>query len=258
MKRHLRDQMYLVVSFLIAVCFCCAPPAHAAPTHAASDSCVAAPAGLVAWWSGDNTASGTSTVRQKVQGNSAYAPGKVGAAFVFNSQTSYLKIPANAKLDVGKGSGFSLELWIKPATDEPHHPLLEWHDAQTGVGVHLWIHDIAGRLWANIRDTEGNDHVVASGAGVILPRVWQHVALAYDKSGSASLYRNGVLMARQDIGSFVPQTSYDLYLGVRYSERDRYYLGLMDEISVYDRALSGREFQDIYGAGSAGKCIPTE
>jgi hypothetical protein len=208
----------------------------------------------VAWWSGDNTVSDRIIVGQEVQGKPTFASGKAGAAFLFNSPSSYLKISASARLDVGKESGFTLELWIKSATDEPHHPLLERHDARTGVGVHFWIHNVAGRMWANIVDMEGNQHVVISGAGVLLQRVWQHVALTYDKNGSTSLYRNGVLMARQDIGSFTAQTSYDLYLGVRYSEQERYYLGVMDEISIYDRALTGCELEGIYSADSAGKC----
>ena len=36
----------------------------------------------------------------------------------------------------------------------------------------------------------------------------------------------------------------------------RTYGGLMDELSIYNRALSQSEIQAIYNAGSGGKCVP--
>jgi hypothetical protein len=217
-------------------------------------SCVTPPEGLVAWWRAEGDARDAVAGQIPERNGVAYQAGHTGQAFLFNSAASYLKVPASDRLDVGKGSGFTLELWINPSTDEPNHPLLEWHDAQTTVGVHLWIHDVAGRIWANIMDTEDNHHVITTGPGVVLPRVWQHIALTYDKNGSASIYRNGVLVARQDIGSFTPRTSSDLYFGVRYSEKNKYYMGMMDEVSLYNRALSRAEIEALHGAGTAGKC----
>ncbi len=63
-------------------------------------------------------------------------------------------------------------------------------------------------------------------------------------------------MAQQDIGSFTPQTSSDLNIGLRPAGigQGTYYKGMMDEISLYDHALSGQEIESIFKAGSAGKC----
>src|SRR5262249_38197651 len=53
-------------------------------------------------------------------------------------------------------------------------------------------------------------------------------------------------------------TTYDVYLGLRPGGPDgnpaESYHGLMDEVSIYNRALSPAEIESIYKAGAAGKC----
>jgi hypothetical protein len=84
------------------------------------------------------------------------------------------------------------------------------------------------------------------------------VALTYDKaSGVAVIYLNGAAVTNKNLGSFIPQTSYNLYFGKRASGpfSGSYFNGLMDELSLYNRALSSDEISAIYIAGSAGKCF---
>ncbi|HTV42229.1 MAG TPA: LamG-like jellyroll fold domain-containing protein, partial [Candidatus Sulfotelmatobacter sp.] len=86
------------------------------------------------------------------------------------------------------------------------------------------------------------------------------VALTYDEgSGIATIYTNGVAAASSDFGSFAPQTTYPVNLGRRTGEvigDGDTYAGMMDELSLYNRALSSNEIAAIYNAGSAGKCKP--
>jgi hypothetical protein len=60
------------------------------------------------------------------------------------------------------------------------------------------------------------------------------------------------------LGSFTPETSYDLYLGRRVLTHGEHYTyaGLLDEVSLYNRALTSNEIAAIYNAGAAGKCPP--
>ena len=39
--------------------------------------------------------------------------------------------------------------------------------------------------------------------------------------------------------------------------RTRYFHGMVDEVSIYNRALSASDIAGIYYAGAAGKCLPT-
>jgi hypothetical protein len=84
------------------------------------------------------------------------------------------------------------------------------------------------------------------------------VALTYDRtSGIACLYYNGSAVVTANLGIFTPKTTTDLLLGRRIDAGSGYYFsGILDEISLYRRALSSNEIAAIYGAGSPGKCPP--
>jgi hypothetical protein len=88
------------------------------------------------------------------------------------------------------------------------------------------------------------------------------VALTYNKaSGLAAIYVNGGVVLQTNLGSFTPQTSFtNLLLGARtyygsVSSPPDKFAGQMDEMSLYNRALSSNEIAAIYLAGSAGKCF---
>ena len=64
---------------------------------------------------------------------------------------------------------------------------------------------------------------------------------------------NGLQVAQQAVGTFRTATAGDVCFGGRPSSTN-VFSGLMDEVSIYNRALSAAEISLIYRAGSAGKC----
>src|ERR1051325_868877 len=224
-------------------------------------ACVDMPAGLISWWPGEsNSNDAIGNNPGVVSGGVSYSPGMVGSAFNFDGTAGSSMVPASGSLDVGAGPGFTVECWIKAAYLAPLRPIVEWNDGAK-LGVHLyhstsWCGDqFPDNLLANIVDTAGNWHPLYSGPGLLTTSNFQHVALTYDKaSGVGRLYINGAVVASVNLGSFTPQTSYDLYLGRRPSGGAQLYSGLMDEVSLYGRALSLSEIQAIFQAGSSGKC----
>jgi hypothetical protein len=239
----------------------CAPP---------PPPCVPAADNLVSWWRAEDDAKDTADGNHGVlQGDVTFAPGKVGRAFAFAGTNASVNIPASSSLNVGAGGGFSLEAWIKPSTVALERPIVEWNSVTGGnpypYGVHLWISVPVGYgagpgcLYANIVDTAGGFHWLTSAGGLINTNVFQHVALTYNKAtGLAVLYLNGAVVAEKNLGSFTPQTSYNLFLGRRPGGVAAAYswAGLMDEVSLYARALGPAEIRAIYNADRAGKCPP--
>jgi hypothetical protein len=88
--------------------------------------------------------------------------------------------------------------------------------------------------------------------------VTQHVALTYDRSSqTARLYLDGALVADEVVGSIVPATATPLYFGKRIAPvtgSGTVFKGLMDEVSLYARALGQVEIQSIVAASKSGKC----
>jgi len=213
--------------------------------------CAPVQTGLVSWWPGEGDASDIVGPNNGVLvGGASFAPGKVGQAFSLNG-ASYIMVPARSSLNVGASGGFTIEGWINPQSVGSQEPIAEWNG---GNGVQFWISvGGTGALYANIADTSGNGHSLNSGSGVVIASQFQHVALTYDKSsGVGTLYVNGTVVATANLGSFTPQTSSSLALGARVGQI--YWTGLLDEISLYNVALTPSEIVAIYNAATTGKC----
>lgn len=255
----LPNRISCVKAVLLLVLFLSALAGH--PNCQAS--CVTPLTGMVGWWQGeDSAADGYGSNHGVLQGTIGYAAGKVGRALLFNTTNADVKIPASLTLDVGAGSGFTLEAWIYPTNTNTRRPLFEWNNGTTGWGVHFWIDPGqgggAGSLYANIVDTGFFWHQFHSPGGKVLAGVFQHVALTYDKSlGLATMYCNGVMVAQSALGSFTPLTSFDLYLGRRLAGASgdvATFSGMIDEPTIYNHALTASEIASINNVGSLGKC----
>ena len=256
---------------------CALTPAEVAALSGAN--CTPSPAGLVSWYAGDGNALDSRSRNDAVfQGTAAYSNGgEVGQAFVLDGST-YLKANASTTLDAGAtGSGLSIEAWIDPTDLSVGRPIVEWSSALNGansIGVHFYASanpttNGQRNLYANLRDTAGNPHILYSPVNALSPSSFQHVAVTYDKaSGNASLYVNGVAAQLNgtastviNLGTFIPATANDLYIGARVSnefgDAGSRFVGLLDEIGIYDRALTATDVTAIFAAGVSGRCKPT-
>jgi hypothetical protein len=213
--------------------------------------CAPIQAGLVSWWPGEGDASDIfETNNGVIVGGVTFAPGEVGQAFSLNGSGEYISVPASTSLNVGLSGGFTIEGWINPQSTASQEPIAEWQD-----GVEFWISTGggSGSLYAQIIDTSGGGHNFWSSAGAVVANQFQHVAVTYDKSsGVGRLYVNGLVVATANLGTFTPQTSPSLALGARVGQI--YWAGLLDEISLYNVALTSNQIAGIYSAGSSGKC----
>jgi len=274
---------FLGICCALAVLLALPGVANAAPLDPApnvggsttSPSCLPPPSGLAAWYPFDgNAADAAGANHATISGTASFAPGAVGNALQFDGTTTSAKAVASPALDVGTGDGLTIEAWISPADATTSYPIMEWNNAAAGgvFGTHLFISEtfaggVPGGLFLNLNDKTDTPHVIRSTAAVISAQTYQHVAATYDRTtGNATLYLNGVPLAVNgsttpgpvNLGIFTPQTSYDLYLGHRPSQGDpnagRRYNGALDEVGIYNRALTQGEIQAIFDAGSAGKC----
>jgi hypothetical protein len=233
-------------------------------TVKAAPACAPPPDGLVAWWTmngnGEDMA-GSATFL--FHGAPVYTTGETGQSLVLDGTRDYGRAEASADLNVGLASGLSIEAWINPAKPEQLADVLEWNNGQGAIGTHLSLSvpnaygGGPGSLYANLVDTWGVSHQITSEPGVLASRVFQHVALTYDKTtGLTALYVNGARVALTNLGSFTPQTSYDLYLGMRPSRPfpGPWFAGAIDELSLYTRAPPSEEVETIFAAAAGGKC----
>ncbi len=222
------------------------------------------PGSLVGNWQAEgNAADSTGLNNGTIHGGVTFVPGKVGQAFQFDGATGYVTIPASDSLNVGNGPGFTIEGWLNPADLSTPGPVWEWNDEAGNLQAHFWINvpvDISGTgpgsIFANIVDMGGTGHPFSSPASVLAAGEFNHVALTYSKwNGTATLYLDGNVVAVRELGVFTPATRSQVYLGTR-STTSYFYKGLMDEMRVYNTALSAAQIGALYELGNAGRRPP--
>ncbi len=225
-------------------------------------SCLPGPSGLISWWQADGNANDVLGANNATAYNMSYVSGVTNEGFDFNGSSSYVKASNSASLNVGvNGTGITLACWIKPAV-LGWQPLFEWNSG-TGSdpwGVLFWIYGNPQSLYADFIDINTNFNIISAPSYILTTNAFQHAAVTYDtNSGTSVIYWNGTAQVTANLGSFIPQTSYPLYLGFRPAGGPpAYYSGVMDDVSVFNRALSAVEIAALYKAGQSANsvCVP--
>jgi hypothetical protein len=228
--------------------------------------CTPAPAGLVSWWKAEhNTSDAIGENNGTFVNSPVFSQGKVESAFEFNGVNSYVRVPHSASLNTS--GSLTIEGWIYPTKDTLAMILCKWGwrdgwENQRAYSLNLW----PGRnLNFGIADDANQWSLDFQGfqthGGVLAINSWNHIAAVYDKaSGERRLYVNGLQVAtRTDAPITITQSIADVSIGA-YLESPSgvtsFFPGKIDEMSFYDKALSGTEIKSIYDAGNIGKCTP--
>lgn len=238
-----------------------------APAALAVYGCVGAPAGLVSWWPGQGGGLDVVGGNNGTLGpGTTLANGLVGPALAFSNTSAYVDIPASSSLDVGTNGSFTFEAWINPSDVAGVHSIATWATTNGSPGVQLGIGYTpwnSGVLWASVVDMGNVSPVsISSPPGTLVAGQYQHVALTFSATnGWLNLFVNGTNVATQPWGPYAPATVGDLWLGSgpvvggNNISSDAVALdGTVEQVSLYNRALSGSELAAIYNAGPAGKC----
>ncbi|MBI3734038.1 MAG: lamin tail domain-containing protein [Chloroflexi bacterium] len=229
------------------------PAPTATPTNN-SQSCIQPPDGLVSWWRGEGDAIDSKGSNNGVLVNGVnFAPGMVGQGFQFSGGGDYVTVPDATSLNP---TTYSVEGWIYATT-----PVGDWRTILTKGSNYNESYKLqfdSTRMFVlEVVNVGGNRTSLDTGANSILLNTWLHLAGTYD-GNTASLYMNGSLVSTVNINGTLQSNSSPLVIGGG-DPGILSFSGLIDEVSIYNRALTNSEIQGIYNAGSSGKCttIPT-
>jgi len=222
---------------------------------ATAQTCLPPPAGLVGWWPGDENAKDIVGSNDGALKNGAtFADGKVGRAFGFNGVNTSVEVPDSALWTFGNAS-FTIDLWVNFRGVPDRAPFVD-HDEGPGE-TNKWIfwfdnigHGIPGpalRFHINSPSLGPLDPVIAPWS----PNTgqWYHVAVTRN-GNTYMLYINGVQVATNTDMQTIPAANVPLSIGE--GDQQYFFNGLIDEVEIYQRALSAQEIQSIFNAGRWG------
>ena len=209
--------------------------------------CLVPPPSLVTWWSGDGTpvdlvGFNMGTLYNRI----GYAAGKVGLAFEFGGVDDWVLAPGMYVEDLQR---LTIDFWVRldsmPPDKIERFVTLNWakavlrYDGDGPRQLHFYM-EIDGAL----------RHIRVDGRLQI--GVFHHIAGTYDGQ-TMRLYLDGTEVGSLAASGFVSSAE-----GVALSTGDNEAMhGLLDEVQLFDRALSAGEVRAIYEAGTTGLCKST-
>ena len=209
-------------------------------------------AGLLGWWPGDGNARDVQMRSNgRLMDGAAFAPGFVREAFRFDGVNAYVNIPDTSVLR-SVTNAVTVTAWIRPQLAPSGAAFLfARRDPLVTEGYSLFINN-DGYLRAQFQ-TEDYLDVDSQDPVIVYDGSWQHVAVTADGStGTVVLYLNGNAVPLNYNGTLsgaFASVSH-LYIGRRQTadtpegiDGALNYKGQIDEVQLYNRALSGTEIQ---------------
>ncbi|MEM3483956.1 MAG: LamG-like jellyroll fold domain-containing protein, partial [Candidatus Woesearchaeota archaeon] len=208
---------------------------------------------LVGWWRFNQESEENSTFFKdwSIYGNNATCSGtscpnittagKFGSALTFDGIDDYITVPTDKSLNIT--NAITLEAWINlAATPTTTQMIIEKGNLAADSVYWLYVTS-SGTLKGGVNISGWKE---VSDGGSVSPNSWHHVAMVYNGS-AVRLWLDGTptgsaLSATGNIGV----NNLNLIIG-KYST---YYLkGTIDEVRIYNRALSAEEIATSYNAG---------
>jgi hypothetical protein len=207
-----------------------------------------APSGLVAAWGFEEGAGTTTTdvsgsnLIGTISGASWSAAGRFGNALSFDGVNDWVTVADNNVLDLT--TGMTIEAWVNPTINNGWETILM--KETTGELAYALYSDNNGNdsggprrpaVWIR----QGGTSYGTAGTSQTPVGNWTHIAATYDGS-VLRIYENGLLAnSLSRIGS-INVTGSPLRMGGN-SVWSEWFNGLIDEVRIYNRALSAAEIQ---------------
>ena len=152
----------------------------------------------------------------------------------FDGINDYIQINDNAKLDLQKE--LSISVWINPKS-LPNSGLKTIISKDENYEFHLQPSGEINWWWQR-------HSFSTSGAGITAGN-WYHIAITYE-SGKQAIYINGVEKGARTFTEDLILNNDPLQIGQDQGISSRFFQGFIDEVYLYDTALSAGEINNLY------------
>ena len=161
--------------------------------------------------------------------------------YQFDGISDFINLGTN-NFEVYSNNEFTISAWVYSSDGPSSNEFI----ISRGQYMHpFWIYFYGNKLRTGVRTT--------SGANYLYPitnlnrNQWYHVALTY-KEGNRVIYINGNQDNSNVIATSLSSPNNDMTtIGTRYGSSD-YFKGIIDEIRIYNSALSPTEIQNLFNS----------
>ncbi|MFN0126711.1 MAG: family 16 glycoside hydrolase [Verrucomicrobiales bacterium] len=185
-----------------------------------------------------------------IMGGAKWIEGKIGGALQFDGTDDFVSIPNESDFDIT--GGVTISAWIRVESfTNPWQAIVTkgdraWrlHRANETKSVGFACSDLSRE---QVGDLDGNQDV-ADGQ-------WHHVAGVLDGT-KTSIFVDGALDASADSSPSISVNDYSVLIGANAQVTGRLFHGLIDDVRIYDRALSVDELRALGKEGGGAVSPP--
>ncbi|NOQ38574.1 hypothetical protein GQ472_06840, partial [archaeon] len=213
---------------------------------------------LVGWWRFNNESGENNTFFRdwSTYGNNAtngsspaYVTGKFGDAMQFDGVDDYVNISDTSSLDIT--DAITISAWIKRG-ETVRCAVVAKYSTDDKRSYYFDVNDTYIALFLGSSDGTTYNYSYANGT-IIEANKWYHIVGTWDKNGDQliHLFVNGIeeSYSTQALKTdSININDNDVWIGNR-QETTRYFNGTIDEVRIWNRALSPEEINASYNAG---------
>jgi hypothetical protein len=185
--------------------------------------------------------------------NAQWIPGKVGGAISFNG-SNYVEVADHPSIGTDLTNGFTVSTWFRsrvplPATGGTRTPRM----LEKGDGYFFLMNPGTGGM--NLLVKKNNANFTASLGDSLDANVWYHITGTFDGT-TIRVYLNGDLKGSTALAA--PMDDDHLPLRIGSDDAGAFFNGDMDEVMIYDHALTLVEIQQLAGKVVSGAPVITK
>jgi Concanavalin A-like lectin/glucanases superfamily len=175
--------------------------------------------------------------------------GNAQCAISFNG-SQQLQVTHNDANSLIQGNVFSISVWFRMQNVNPsdyEHLFRKGIQGQSGFNLSVYDGNtpLFGTPSAQVWDNNWNvDNALWEDT-----ENWHHLAVTFDNSNTARLYRDGVLQNTELFSADIGTTALDYYIGQNFT-------GFLDDLRVYKKVLTATEVQTLFDLeGDCSTCV---
>jgi parallel beta-helix repeat protein len=212
--------------------------------------------GLVSCWHFDE---GSGNIAYDTSGNgndgtingASWTTGISGTALDYDGINNFVEVDDSSTLNFGEGD-FSICAWIKTNNSNVDDlQIVEKLDRDGSIPYHgFYMRVCKNYLYDNVLEAgisvASGDVDETFGTTFLADEKWHFVTATFDRDDKLSIYVDGQLENSVIISSIANiDNAWSLYIGQQ-ANSDNRYIGMLDEICIYNHALTADEIQALY------------
>ena len=200
-------------------------------------------AGVTAYDKSGNNNNGTLTNGVKK------AIGKIGQALNFDGVNDYVSVADDSSLRMGTNS-FAIVTWVNPASGGSAEYFVLRKSTAGQYSFSIYPIATTRRIYTYISDGTNSSNGTTGNSALPFDQ-WTHVVVMFNRDeGKVKVYLNGKNDGERDISNVTGAVDPTSSLNIGYYNGGTYeFRGLIDDVRVYNRALTPDEIKRLYNMG---------